>query len=123
MTNTLSPRNAKLLVERVLDYTSGTKTGAILACALGVRIPAPCFVGKAVVTSDGFVMCSFRGPDGNYHPGAFVGSVADLDRNLSNVSSDLGLNAAEYNHLAAAITNWIATDYRPSKDIYARAVS
>jgi hypothetical protein len=102
------------LKHRILGSTVGTKLGAILRCALGANREhdAPRFVGKASVTSDGFIMCSFVGGDNSFHPGAFVGSLADLDDNLEGLSRHLQLPADDKETLLAAVTNWIGEDYR-----------
>lgn len=109
MTPTLSPEmNAK-----VLAATDGTKFGAIIRCALGVeRDAAPRFEGKAHVTSDGYVMCSFVTSDGHYKHGAFVGALTDLDLNLVGLSKHLGMTPSEYNALTAIVTGWIGKDWR-----------
>lgn len=116
------------LKEKIVATTSGTKTGAILRCALGLNrttgdskgpqteVIGPAFIGKASVTSDGYVMCNYIDRDGTPHMGAFVGSVSDLDDNLKHVRNFMGLTAEQYNALTAAVADWIATDYRPKQE-------
>jgi hypothetical protein len=98
---------------RAIAATRGTRFGAILACAMDIeRDATPRFVGKAAVTSDGFVMCSFVDRDGNGHLGAFVGAASDLDSNVDGLARHLRLTDADSRALAALVAGWIATDYR-----------
>jgi hypothetical protein len=64
-------------------------------CALGRKIEGPSFDGKALVTSDGFVMCNFTDSYGQYHMGAFVGDISDLDRNVAGLSAHVKLNETD----------------------------
>lgn len=106
----------KKLADRLLDAADGTKTGAILRCALnrtGTELPR--FVGKALITSDGFLLCNFYDADTNYHAGAFVGSYADLQDNLFGMyglAVQLKLTKDEEAELQALVKNWITIDYR-----------
>jgi hypothetical protein len=102
---------ALLKTEIVLE-TRGTQFGAILACALGFdQAPTPKFVGKAIVTSDGFVQCNFVDKDGVSRHGAFVGSVGDLVRNTKHAADHFKLSTEDRADLFAAINGWIATNY------------
>lgn len=106
---TLSPE----LTTKILSATRESKLGAILRCALGVeREATPRFVGKANVTSDGFVMCDFVDHNGDGHHGAFIGALSDLDLNLIGLSKHLGMTPTEYNQLTALTTSWIGKDWR-----------
>lgn len=98
--------------EKTLEATIGTQLGAILACSLKKTIAPPHFVGSAIVTSDGFIQCSFITYEGHYKNMAFVGRVDDLDENIEELSKHLSLTASEHNELTAAIANWIKVDYR-----------
>lgn len=99
--------------QRILDTTRGTQTGAIIACAMDKERDAiPRYVGKAIVTSDGYVMCSFVDRHGETHSGAFVGSVEDLDNNLLRLKNHMHLSNSQYNELTAIVTGWISQDYR-----------
>jgi hypothetical protein len=102
--------------------TRGTQLGAIIAAALGREIEAPCFHGKASVTSDGFVMCDFTDKSGNGHMGAFVGSMSDLIRNAGGLADHLKLDAAERAEFYEAIKNWISLDYSASAAGLRRAI-
>lgn len=97
--------------DKAIAATNGSHFGAVLACALGREIPAPHFNGKASVTSDGFVMCSFTGSDGRDHMGAFVGSLSDLERNSVGLAKHLELSAVERAEFADALLKWIGNDY------------
>lgn len=101
---------------KALQATRGTRFGAILACASERYYDAapatPRFVGRASVTSDGFVMCNFVDQRGNGHRGAFVGAIADLNANVSGLADHLALNDAERLALGALISRWIGADYR-----------
>jgi hypothetical protein len=98
--------------DKALAATSGSQFGAILHCAFGVEKEAPCFNGKASVTSDGFVMCNFTDKNGEGHWGAFVGSVSDLKRNVEGLAKHLKLNAADRSALTLAVAGWVAQDWR-----------
>lgn len=108
--------------QRVLQTTKGTQLGAILSCAMGEdRDILPRYVGKASITSDGFIMCSFIGSDGEAHSGAFVGSVEDLDANLLRLKTHMHLSNAQYNDLTTIVAGWIADDWRSSAKIFGKA--
>ena len=96
-----------------LAATKGSRFGAILACALDVdRKAIPRFVGKASITSDGFVMCDFVDSSGHGHYGAFVGAVSDLDSNVKWLAEHLSLNSADHAALESTVRQWIGTDWR-----------
>jgi hypothetical protein len=97
--------------DRAKAATKGSQLGAMLRAALGETIPAPCFTGKAVITSDAFVMCNFLGSDGRAHHGAFVGSARDLARNISGLAAHLKLTDEEKKEMLTTFREWIATDY------------
>lgn len=93
--------------------SGATQTHAIIACALG-RDPMTTakFLGKATVTSDGFIMCDFVDHDGQGRRGAFAGTMVELDDNLIGLIKHLNLGEHELTQLRALIDSWIATDYR-----------
>lgn len=98
---------------RVLAATARTHFGAILACAAeepGESCPR--FVGKASVTSDGFVLCDFVDRDGTFHHGAFVGALSDLKKNACGLVDHLGLDAKEGLELGAVLDGWVGQDFR-----------
>ena len=99
---------------KALAATEGSQFGAILRCALHENIPGrnPHFTGKAMVTSDGFVMCDFVDKNGDLHIGAFVGAKTDLDRNVVGLSKHLKLNATEAGELSAVVAKWIGKYWR-----------
>ena len=97
--------------ERALAATKQSQFGAILCAATGTPCEAPCFSGKATITSDNFVMANFTGADGRNHMGAFVGSVHDLIRNTEGLAKHLKLNDEERKELFGVIRGWVATDY------------
>jgi hypothetical protein len=106
---------------KVYAATSASKLGAIIACALDVQRDAvPRFEGKAVITSDGFLICNFVTRHGEHHMGALVGSIGDLDKNIEGLIRHLALKSDEAEELTAAVTNWIATDYRDMATACAR---
>lgn len=101
--------------DRLISATRDTQLGAIARCALaygGVDDVAPCYVGKASITSDGFVMCSFTDTHGRHHMGAFVGDVRDLEHNVQGVADHLSLTPEERAAWFRAVRYWIAQDYR-----------
>lgn len=102
---------------KIVEALRGSQIGAIVACALGVIEPSPCFASKAVITSDGFVQANFIGSDGRTHLSAFVGSYDDLKENLRSVihflQEKLDITADQSHELFNAVAfDWIATDYR-----------
>lgn len=102
----------KVWKKRALKATEGSQFGAILASALGKTIPAPCYTGRATITSDGYVMANFTDRDGNNHLGAFVGSVDDLINNTQGLAKHLELSIPQRHELVETIRSWVATDYR-----------
>ena len=104
---------------KALSATRGTKLGAILACVLNevhdTAPTAPRFIGKASVTSDGFVMCAFIDRAGRCHHGALVGAVCELDANVAGLAEHLALKPAERVALRDSVTRWIEVDYRSGK--------
>jgi hypothetical protein len=94
--------------DRCLAVTRGTQFGAILLAAMGRKTEyVPRFVGRAYLTSDGFLMCDFVDREGRYHTGAFVGSKEDLDANAEGLARHLGLSAQDYAALTATIAAWV----------------
>lgn len=72
----------------------------------------PRIVGKANVTSDGFVMCDMIDQHGEGHMGALIGHISDLQKNCSGLCDHLRLDANERIELALVIAQWIDKDYR-----------
>lgn len=103
-------------VAEIVACTQGTQLGAIARCALeSIDFPndrTPRFVGKASITSDGFIMCSFVTAQGESKPCAFVGSVSDLERTAIGVADHLELVKADRLAWFAKVREWIATDWR-----------
>ena len=101
------------LQDKLWAGSGATQTHAILACAMG-REPMTTakFVGKATVTSDGFVMCDFVDHDGQGRRGAFIGSWDELQANLVGLIAHLGLGEAELAELNTLVRSWVGTDYR-----------
>jgi hypothetical protein len=102
---------------QIAEALRGSQIGAIVACALGVEIPAPRFTSKAIVTSDGYLQANFVGSDGISRHSAFVGSYDDLLDNLRSVQGflrkELKLSEDTLGLLWDAVAyRWIATDYR-----------
>jgi hypothetical protein len=93
--------------QKSLAATRGTQFGAIVACALGEKIPAPHFRGRPSITSDGFVMCDFVDRNGDGHMGAFVGALSDVERNTKGLAAHLKLSEVECAEYAAAIGGWL----------------
>jgi hypothetical protein len=94
--------------------SGATQMHAILACAMG-RDPLTTarFVGKATVTSDGYIQCDFVDHDGTGRRSAFVGSYGELEANLQSlVIQHLGLGQDELQQATTLIESWIGTDYR-----------
>jgi len=89
--------------EKSLLATRGTKFGAVIACALNHETPAPYFSGKASVTSDGFVMCSYTHNNGEHRMSAFVGSFDDIQRNAIGLADHLKLTDEERGEYAATL--------------------
>ena len=97
--------------EKILKVTIGSQFGAVLRCAMNVeRDAVPRFSGKAMVTSDGFVMCNFVGSDGQMRMGAFVGSKADLWKNVLGISTFLKLDKQDIADLTTLIDAWLGLE-------------
>ena len=103
-----------LFVKRILEVTSDTRTGCILRAMFhDPRDYLPRYDRKAIITSDGYLMCGYTDRHGNYHPGAFVGSAFELTRNLIALCVFAKLSGDEILALGDAADEWIGTDYRP----------
>jgi hypothetical protein len=97
----------------MLMLSHGSKFGAIIKCALGDEDGSnPEFIGRAVISKEGFVYCDFIDADGRAHPDAFVGAVSDPDGNVAGLSTHLQLNERERGKFEVTIRDWINTDYR-----------
>ena len=93
--------------QRALAATRESRFGAIVADALGEKIPAPHFSGRPSITSDGYVMCNFVDGRGQGHMGAFIGSFADVQRNVVGLANHLKLSAEDRAEYAATLTRWL----------------
>ena len=95
----------KALQDLILSTTRGTKTGAILRCAIGnggMADGQPYFTGKASVTSDGYILCDYVDIYGEGHHGAFVGSLEELDANLLRLCEHMDLSRPDREQLPEA---------------------
>lgn len=91
--------------------------GCIVLAALGKQPKAaPYFTGKAIITSDGFVMCDFTDSKG-YHIGALVCRDEDMVRNLLGLVDHCQLSNEEKIDFLARVNNWIGADHRPASRI------
>lgn len=98
--------------DKAVAATEGSRFGAIIACLMEKPIPPPSFIGKATITSDGFVLCSFIDSRGHFHHGAFVGEAADYHRNVEGLANHLGLKGEELAEYKAFMASWIEKDWR-----------
>jgi hypothetical protein len=104
--------------DKALAATRGSKFGAIIQSAFGIGAgltTGPRFVGKASITSDGFVMCNFIDSNGQFHFGAFVGAFDDLTRNYRGLSDHLKLNERDRASFRKVLNDWIGNDWRVIK--------
>lgn len=94
--------------------TAGTRFGAMIDCAYGKnRDATPRFVGKATITSDGFLMWSFVDRHGEGHSGAFSGGYGDYVDNMHGLARHLDLKPRdEMADFYAAMKAAIGQDYR-----------
>lgn len=112
----IGPERKALTLPEVLAATTGTQFGAIIRCAYDLERDArPRFTGKASVTSDGFVMCSFVDKRGEAHSGAFVGSADDLEHNIAGLIAYCKMSADEAKSFRDVMAAWIGDDWRPGK--------
>ncbi len=72
----------------------------------------PRFGRSATITSDGFVICDFWDHNGDYHGGAFVGAMSDINRNREGLAKHLDLNIMERADLDTAFARWFKDDWR-----------
>lgn len=103
--------------DKALEATGGNKTqfGAILECAFDPDhsrpMSFPRFTGKAIVTSDGFVQCSFYDRNGTFRQSAFIGSLRDLHSNAVRLAEFLEFSEDDRDALFKALRAWVDTDY------------
>lgn len=103
---------------RAVAATHGNQSqlGAILlACIKQNAKNPPRFLGKAIITSDSYVMCNFEARDGRLHVGAFVGSVRDLVDNFRGLADHLNLTTDERGEMFLAVRNWVMSDFRDKR--------
>lgn len=106
------------LKQRILSSsTKGGQLHAILACVLGIEIPAPHYSGRGIITSDGFLIANFRDRAGNWHYGAFVGSYAELERNIEGLVEWMKLPPKDRAALRLEVLRWISQDYRTDRRV------
>lgn len=100
---------------RAIEATRGNQSqlGALILAILG-KAPdhPPRFGSGGVITSDGYLTAHFQDKAGDWHMGAFVGSVEDFVNNLRGLSEHLKLTDRENNELFAEAKKWITHDYR-----------
>lgn len=101
------------LKARLLELPVHPRTHALLRVMMGEE-PAttPYFTGRAVVTSDGFIMGGFVDGQGRHHLSAFIGSWDELMEDLKGLSYALELDEAGRQEVIDLAKGWIATDYR-----------
>ena len=99
--------------DTALAATRGSRLGAMLACALG-RNPesGPRFIGRANISSDGYIFADFVDSREQYHFGALAGAASDLERNVKGLAAHCNFSKSQTLELQAAVTKWIASDYR-----------
>ena len=119
---------------KALIATSGSKLGAILVSVLqlpekgraafdhllGTDLASmPIFsIAGATITSDGFVMCSFRDREEVWHNQALVCDVEDLVKNFRGLADHLKLTDAERKEMFDEVRIWIKTDYRAKSELF-----
>jgi hypothetical protein len=91
-----------------LAATNGTQLGAILRAAYGVAHEdgIAWFGSHATVTSDGFLIADFTTADGEFHMGAFIGSLDDLNDNRRKLAAHCELTDADAIALESALASW-----------------
>lgn len=96
------------IIEKLDTAARGTQTGAIVRRVFDLTRDdeTPRYVGNGTVTSDGFVMCAFIDSDGNYHMGAFVGALVDVEANATQLANYCNLNAGERADFYAHVMEW-----------------
>lgn len=120
-----APRRAALMeqqyADRLFDAMCHPKTHAIIACMLGREArTAQKFVGRAIITSDGFCQCNFVDGAGTEHHQAFVGSWDEVEENIQLVAEDLSIPEEQ---TAAALKGWIGIDYQSRSRRMRRALT
>lgn len=100
---------------RALEATHGNQSqlGAILIAVLG-RAPdhPPRFGSGAVITTDGHVLAHFQTRDGEWHHGAYVATVQEINDNFRGLADHLKLSDADRVEMFDELRKWFVTDYR-----------
>jgi hypothetical protein len=120
-----APRRAAIMdkeyADRLFDARPHPKTHAIIACMLGREANTPQkFVGRAIITSDGFCQCNFVDGAGTEHHQAFVGSWDEIEENVQLVAEDLSIPEEQ---TAALLKDWIGIDYQSRSTRMRRALT
>lgn len=89
------PANFHAVVARVFDVEPRT-------------LPAK-MVGLASLTSDGFVMCRCIDPNGISQPGAFVGSLRDLNSKFEEACNIAKLTIPERLEFQELLNDWLGS--------------
>ncbi len=102
---------------RLYFAPTGAQTHAIIAAVLGEEPRTDqLYVGKACITSDGFVMCDYIDAEGLLRAGAFVGSFESLQTNvvglIKHLQAEGVLSDDERDEVLKAWVGWFAKDYR-----------
>lgn len=86
--------------------------GCIVLAAIG-KTPSrpPYLVGKAIIASDGRILCDFV-DDKGYHACSKVCDDEDLVKNIMGLVRHCNLNEEERVEFMARVNNWIGQDYR-----------
>ena len=118
---TMDAKHTEWIERAIVATTDGangpSKLGALLRAVLGYRSMPPCFnTAGAVITSDGFVLCGFTDRHGEYHMGAFVGSLVELIKNFRGLADHLKLTDDQRKALFDEVRKWCHTDYRDRKE-------
>lgn len=108
-------------VKKVLAATAGTRFGAMIRCAYGVERDAqPRFIGRASITSDGFLMWSFVTASGEHKSGAFAGDAESYFANVVGLIRHLNLTADDRAEFSCKMQEAIGADWRPKASAWNR---
>lgn len=90
----------------------GKPMGAVYACALGIKIPAPYFYGDGTVREpEGMITCALITREHEWSPNAAIATFAEVQDHINKTADYLKLDDQERAEFVAKMNDWILADH------------